>query len=156
MKKTNAIRILDIHNVPYEIFEYAVDLSDLSGEHVADVLRVSADQVFKTLVLRGDKTGILVACLPSSLSLDLKSLASVSGNKKVEMVPMKDIFSLTGYVRGGCSPLGMQKKYPCFLEEQAFVFDSIWVSAGIRGMQVCLTPTDLVRLGDMQVVSLAS
>ena len=144
MKKTNAARILDSLGIKYEILEYTVNEEDLSAEHVASELGLPLGQVFKTMVLRGDKGGVFVCCVPGSGELDLKGVARLTGNKKVDLVPMKEILGLTGYVRGGCSPLGMKKHYPTFVDSSALEYDSIVVSAGVRGAQLKLAPTDLV------------
>lgn len=135
MKKTNAARILDGLNIPYELKEYPVDENDLSAENVARKVGMPPEQVFKTLVARGDKTGVLLACIPGSGELDLKALAAVSGNKNVDLVPLKEVQSLTGYIRGGVSPIGTKKKYPVYLDDSAFQFPFISLSAGIRGGQ---------------------
>ena len=145
MKKTNAARLLEGLKIPHTLQEYPVDESDLSAEHVAREVGLPLNQVFKTLVARGDRTGVIVAVLPGDGELDPKALASVSGNKKVDLVPMKEVQPLTGYLRGGCSPLGMKKKYPVFLDESARSFPFISVSAGLRGIQVYLAPEDLRR-----------
>ena len=145
MKKTNAARLLEGLKIPHTLQEYPVDESDLSAEHVAREVGLPLNQVFKTLVARGDRTGVIVAVLPGDGELDPKALASVSGNKKVDLVPLKEVQPLTGYLRGGCSPLGMKKKYPVFLDESARSFPFISVSAGLRGLQVYLAPEDLRR-----------
>lgn len=145
MKKTNAARILDGLKIPYELREYEVDENDLSAINVANKLSLPADQVFKTLVLQGDKTGIVVACIPGDSELDLKALAVISGNKKTEMVNIKDLLQLTGYIRGGCSPIGLKKAYPVYLHESAKDFPFICISAGIRGCQVLIAADDVVK-----------
>ena len=145
MKKTNAARLLEGLKIPHTLQEYPVDESDLSAEHVAREVGLPLNQVFKTLVARGDRTGVIVAVLPGGGELDPKALASISGNKKVDLVPLKEVQPLTGYLRGGCSPLGMKKKYPVFLDESARSFPFISVSAGLRGLQVYLAPEDLRR-----------
>ena len=142
-KKTNAARILDRLKISYAIKEYEVDLDDLSAVHVAEAAGMDVKMVFKTLVCRGDKTGVLMACIPGDGELDMKALAAVSGNKRVEMVHLKEVLGLTGYVRGGCSPLGMKKLFPTCIDETAQLFDTICVSAGRRGLQVELRPDDL-------------
>lgn len=143
MKKTNAARILDGLKISYELREYQVDEEDLSAENVAGKIGLPLEQVFKTLVVRGDKTGVLLACIPGAGELDLKTLASSSGNKKVEMVHQKEIQVLTGYIRGGVSPVGTKKKYPVYLDQSAFNFPFISVSAGLRGCQIFINPGDL-------------
>lgn len=145
MTKTNAMRLLDAASIPYKTAQYEYDESDLSGVHAAKAIGMPAEQVFKTLVTRGDKTGILVFCIPVAEELDLRRAASVSGNKKVEMIHVKELLSLTGYVRGGCSPIGMKKKYPTYIDETAILFDEIAVSAGMRGEQIILTPASLIE-----------
>lgn len=151
MKKTNAARLLDRLGIDYELLEYRVDEQDLSAEHVAQELDLPAEQVFKTIVLRGDKTGVFVCCIPGNGELDLKGAARVTGNKKVELVPLKAILALTGYVRGGCSPLAMKKQYPTFLDSRALDFDFIVVSAGVRGLQLKLAPHDLAAASRAKV-----
>lgn len=144
MTKTNVMRLLDAAGIPYRTAEYEYDESNLSGLHAAEQVGIPAEQVFKTLVTRGDKTGILVFCIPVDQELDLKKAAMVSGNKKVEMTHMKELLGLTGYIRGGCSPIGMKKKYPTFLDETCILFDEISVSGGQRGVQVILSPQALL------------
>src|SRR5436853_2012135 len=144
--KTNAARILDAAGVHYDLREYEVDEDDLSAPRVAEKIGMPAEQVFKTLVARGDRSGVLMACIPANTELDLKALAAASGNKKVELVAVKEVLGLTGYVRGGVSPIGVKKPYPFFLDETAILFDVISVSAGIRGCQLVLAPDDLVRV----------
>ena len=149
--KTNAMRILDRSKIPYEIMTYTVDESDLSGEHAAAELGLDPKRVFKTLVLKGDKKGHLVAVIPVDGTLDLKALARASGNKSVEMIHVKELFDLTGYIRGGCSPIGMKKLFPTYLDESCMVFETIVFSAGQRGMQIVAAPADLVRTVNGQV-----
>ncbi|HXB73987.1 MAG TPA: Cys-tRNA(Pro) deacylase [Candidatus Acidoferrales bacterium] len=144
--KTNAVRILEQAGIHYELREYAVDAGDLSAPHVAAAIGMPAGQVFKTLVARGDRTGVVVASIPADTELDLKSLAAASGNKKVELVAVKEVLSLTGYIRGGVSPVGMRKPYPFYLDETADLWDAISVSAGVRGCQMLVTPADLIRI----------
>jgi len=145
IKKTNAARILDNLKIPYDIKAYEVDLDDLSAIHVAASTGMDVKMVFKTLVCRGDKTGVLMACIPGDGELDFKALAQASGNKSVEMVALKEVLGLTGYIRGGCSPLGAKKNYPVFLDESSENWDTIAISAGIRGQQLLLSPDDLVK-----------
>lgn len=145
MVKTNALRLLETAGIETEVFEYEVDESDLSGVHIAEVLGTDPDTVFKTLVCRGDKNGINVFVIPVAAELDLKKCAVVSKNKRVEMIQVKELLGLTGYIRGGCSPVGMKKKYPTYIDETAIVFDKIYVSAGMRGMQVKLNPEALAE-----------
>lgn len=144
-KKTNAARLLDERNIPYTLHAVDVNERDLSAVSMAHALHVPPDQVFKTLVARGDKSGVLMACIPGSAELDLKKLAAVSGNKSVVMVALKEVQPLTGYIRGGCSPLAAKKPYPVSVDESVFLWDTIFVSAGVRGVQLQLTPDDLIR-----------
>lgn len=141
---TNAMRILRQAGVKFETASYTVDESDLSGVHAAQELGVEPERVFKTLVARGERTGINVFVLPVVEELDLKKAASACGDKKLEMVHVKEIFGLTGYIRGGCSPVGMKKKYPTFIDETALLCDSIYVSAGQRGLQLIVAPEELI------------
>ena len=150
MTKTNAARILDRLGINYELLAYEVDESDLSARAVADKLNQNIDQVFKTLVLHGDKSGIFVCIIPGAEELDLKKAAQISGNKSAAMVPMKEIFFLTGYLRGGCSPIGMKKNYPTFIDESCILYDFIFVSAGIRGLQLKIAPDDLIKITSCQ------
>lgn len=144
IEKTNAARLLDKAGLKYNLVPYEVDENDLAVQHVAESLGQNIECVFKTLVLHGDKTGYIVAVIPGHCEVDLKSLAKVSGNKKVEMIPMKDLLSVTGYIRGGCSPVGMKKRFPTYFHSTALNFDCIYVSAGVRGLQLEIAPTDLV------------
>lgn len=143
--KTNAARILDGLGIVYELREYPVDLNDLSAVHVAAAVGMPVKMVFKTLVVRGDKTGILMACIPGDGELDLKALAAVSGNKRAELVHLKEVLGLTGYVRGGCSPLGAKKEYPVYLDASARQWERIAISAGRRGEQILLAPAELIQ-----------
>lgn len=154
MTKTNAARLLDKLGIVYELAEYQVDEADLSATTVAAKLGQNIAQVFKTLVLRGDRTGVFVCVIPGGHELDLKLAAKATGNKNAAMVPMKDILGLTGYIRGGCSPLGMKKKYPVFIHESCLAFDFIFVSAGIRGLQLKIAPKDLIRSSEAAVAKL--
>jgi Cys-tRNA(Pro)/Cys-tRNA(Cys) deacylase len=143
--KTNAVRLLEGAGIRFHLRDYEVDENDLTATHVADMIGLPHDQVFKTLVARGDRTGILLAAIPAAAELDLKALASSSGNKKVELVALKEILGLTGYIRGGVSPVGARKPYPLFLDETADLWDLISVSAGMRGLQMLIAPDDLAR-----------
>ncbi|WP_426447425.1 Cys-tRNA(Pro) deacylase [Paenibacillus sp. S-38] len=136
--KTNACRLLDKLGVAYTLHEYTWEEDQLDAETVAGKVGLPASQLFKTLVLRGDKTGVLLVCIPGDEELDLKKTAAVSGNKKVEMVPVKEIQGLTGYIRGGVSPLGVKKAYPLYLDRKALALDPVSISAGRRGMQIFL------------------
>jgi len=144
MNKTNVARLLDSKSISYELIPYEVDESDLSAQAVALKLGQDVDQVFKTLVLRGDKSDVFVCIIPGSKELDLKKAAKASGNKNAIMVQMKEIFELTGYIRGGCSPIGMKKKYATFIDENCILYDYIYVSAGIRGLQLKIATEDLI------------
>ena len=145
MEKTNVMRLLEGAGIAYRTAEYEYDENNLSGLHAAEQIGIPAEQVFKTLVTRGDKTGVLVFCIPVDMELDLKKAAAASKNKKVEMTHMKELLALTGYIRGGCSPIGMKRKYPTYIDETCILFEEIAVSAGMRGEQVILAPADLVR-----------
>jgi Cys-tRNA(Pro)/Cys-tRNA(Cys) deacylase len=153
--KTNAARILDAAGIAYELREYAVDETDLSAPSVAEKIGMPPEQVFKTLVARGDRSGVLMACIPANAELDLKALAAVSGNKKVELVAVKEVLGLTGYIRGGVSPVGVKKPYPLYLEETADLWDAISVSAGVRGCQLIIAPDDLARAVEAQRCAIA-
>ena len=143
--KTNAARLLDKAHVPYELVAYEVDENDLSAGHLAATLGEDVNRVFKTLVLRGDKTGHFVCVVPGNSEVDLKKAARVSGNKKADLIPQKELLPTTGYIRGGCSPVGMKKPFPTFVHESCRDFDFIYVSAGMRGLQFKIAPEALVR-----------
>ena len=145
VNKTNAMRQLDAAKIKYEICEYEVDENDLSGTHIADQIGLAYEQVFKTIVTRGDKTGYLVFCIPCHKEIDLKAAASATGNKRVEPVHVKELLGLTGYIRGGCSPVGMKKKFPTWFDESALTQEKITVSAGVRGMQLLLDTSDIIK-----------
>lgn len=146
MKKTNVARILDQHKIEYRLFDYDVDESDLSAETVAGKIGQDIECVFKTLVLKGDKTGVIVAVVPGNTEVDLKTLAALSKNKKCAMIALKEVLALTGYIRGGVSPIGMKKKYPTFIDESVMNHDKIFFSAGVRGTQVEISPGDLIEM----------
>lgn len=152
--KTNAARLLDRASVSYEISAYEVDESDLSATHVAETLGVDAGTIFKTLVLRGDKTGLFVCVIPGDAEVDLKKAAKASANKKVDLIPMKELFPLTGYIRGGCSPIGMKKRYPTYIDAHALDLPRICVSAGVRGLQMKLNTSALADFLEAAVVDL--
>ena len=156
MTKTNAARMLDRAGIHYELREYQVDENDLSAPHVAAAIGMPPEQVFKTLVARGARTGVLLACIPANAELDLKALAAASGNKKVELVALKEVLALTGYIRGGVSPVGDRKPYPVYLDETADLWDAVSVSAGLRGLQMLLAPADLARAADAQRCPIAN
>lgn len=143
IKKTNASRILDNMKIKYRLLEYEVDENKLDAVHVAESVGMPCSQVFKTLCVRGDRTGIIFACIPGDHELDLKALARESGNKRAELVPLKEVLPLTGYIRGGVSPLGAKKAYPVFLDETANGWVEISISAGQRGLQIIISPPDL-------------
>ena len=144
INKTNAVRLLDKAKITYQLIPYEVDESDLSAIHVADQLNEPVEQVFKTLVLKGDKIGYFVCIIPGAEELDLKKAAKVSGNKNCDMIPMKELLSITGYIRGACSPIGMKKKFPTYIHDTCTEFDYIYISAGQRGLQIQITPQDLI------------
>lgn len=146
MSKTNAIRILESNKIKFESINYEVDENDLSGETVALKVGVDPETVFKTLVCIGDQTGHIVFCIPVTTELDLKKAATASGNKKVEMIKLKDLLPLTGYIRGGCSPIGMKKLFPTYIDETAQLFEQICISAGVRGMQIKLNSDELLNI----------
>ena len=154
MTKTNAVRLIEQAGLPCRTAEYPYDEHDLSGLHAARAVGMPPEQVFKTLVARGEKRGVLVFCIPVCCELDLKKAARAAGDKKVELVHMKELLSLTGYIRGGCSPIGMKKAYPTFIDETAELFGEIAVSAGMRGQQLILRPGDLIGYTAMQVCDL--
>jgi Cys-tRNA(Pro)/Cys-tRNA(Cys) deacylase len=145
MKKTNASRILDSKFISYKLVEYEVDETDLSAVSLAKKIEEDIEQIFKTLVLRGDKTGVFVAIVPGNAEVDLKKAAKISGNKNCAMVHQKELLPLTGYIRGGCSPLGMKKPYPTYIDETCQLFGYIFVSAGQRGLQFKINPEDLIK-----------
>ena len=151
IEKTNAARLLDRAGIAYNLIPYEFDESDLAASHVAQSLGEPIERVFKTLVLHGDKNGYLVCVVPGNTEVDLKALAKASGNKKTEMIPMKDLLSVTGYIRGGCSPIGMKKKYPTYIHSTALGFDSIFISAGVRGLQLQLSPSELISFTNATV-----
>jgi len=156
MTKTNAMRLLDAAGLLYGTAEYDYDESDLSGLHAAQAIGMPAEQVFKTLVTRGDKTGITVFCIPVCCELDLRKAALASGNKKIEMTHVKELLELTGYLRGGCSPIGMKKPYPSFIDETAGLSTQIAVSAGQRGRQILIAPERLITYLDMREADLTA
>ena len=152
--KTNAMRRLDSAKIPYEIMTYTVDENDLSGTHIADQIGIPYEQCFKTLVAVGDKTGPLVFCIPCDKEIDLKLAASITGNKRIEMIHVKDLLALTGYIRGGVSPIGMKKKFPTYIDETAILFDRITVSSGMRGAQLLLSVEALLPFVEAKAVAL--
>lgn len=152
--KTNAARLLDQMQTPYELREYTVDPEDLAAETVAAKIGLPPEQVFKTLVVRGDRSGICMAVIPANAELNLKALAEVSGNRKIQLAPLKELQSLTGYIRGGVTALAGKKNYPVYVDETIELFEVISVSAGVRGSQILLAPADYLRVTKAAVVSL--
>ena len=153
--KTNAARLLDKAGISYELIPYEVDENDLSAIHVAASLGENIEQVFKTLVLHGDKTGHFVCVIPGEHEVDLKLAAKVSGNKKCDLIPMKELLPLTGYIRGGCSPIGMKKNFPTFIHSSCLKFPHIYISAGIRGLQIKISPQHLIQFTGATVTELS-
>ncbi len=153
--KTNVMRLLEQAEIPYRAMEYEVDENNLAGEHVADLIGMPPEQVFKTLVAKGEKKGIVVFCIPVNLELNLKKAASAIGDKKIEMLPVKELLNTTGYIRGGCSPIGMKKKYPTFMDETAILYDEITISAGVRGCQLCIPRDMLISYIDAMLYDIA-
>lgn len=156
INKTNAARLLDRAKIKYELVPYEVDENDLAAKHIADQLGEDLHQVFKTLVLHGDKTKYIVCVIPGCHEVDLKKAAKASGNKKVEMLPMKELLPTTGYIRGGCSPIGMKKAFPTYFHSSCYDFDYIYVSAGVRGLQLKINPKDLVKFVHATVADIAT
>ena len=152
--KTNAVRLVQQAGIPCREEFYEVDENDLNGNHAANAIGFPPEQVFKTLVARGAKNGIMVFCIPVCCELDLKKAAKAAGDKSVEMLPVKELLGVTGYIRGGCSPVGMKKKYPTFFDEVCLLFEEIAVSAGERGHQMILPPQELVRLVGAKLVDI--
>ena len=152
--KTNAVRLVQQAGIPCREEFYEFDENDLNGNHAAAAIGKPAEEVFKTLAARGERTGINVFCIPVCFELDLKKAAKAAGDKNMVMVPVKELLALTGYIRGGCSPVGMKKKYPTFIDETCQLYDEIAVSAGARGHQMLLNPEDLARLIGAKLVDL--
>ncbi len=156
IKKTNAARILDNLKINYDIKTYEVDENDLSAEHVAATAGLDITTVFKTLVGRGDRTGIIMAVINGADELDLKALARASNNKSVELIALKELLPTTGYMRGGCSPLGAKKNFPVFIDQKVTALEKISISAGLRGQQLILAPTDLIRAANATVADIVA
>ena len=154
MKKTNAVRLLDQKKVKYEMLEYQYDAENLSVDKIAHANDLETAQVFKTLVAKGDKTGVIVAVVGGDKTLNFKSLAKASGNKKITLVPVKELLELTGYIRGGCSPIGMKKNFPIFIDKSATEFESLYLNAGIRGLFIKIRLEDLVKVTNGTVTSI--
>ena len=152
--KTNAVRLIEAAGIPCREAFYEFDANDLKGTHAADAVGLPYEQVFKTLVARGSKTGINVFCIPVCCELDLKKAARAAGDKHMELIPVKELLALTGYIRGGCSPVGMKKKYPTFFDETAILWDTIAVSAGERGHQMLLPPLPLAALVEAEFIDI--
>lgn len=156
IEKTNAARLLDRAKVGYELVPYTVDENNLAAIHIAEELGENIEQVFKTLVLRGDRTGHIVCVVPGNHEVDLKAAARASGNKWVEMIPMKELLPTTGYIRGGCSPIGMKKRFPTYIHSSALDFPFIYISAGVRGLQLKLAPQELIDFVGAEVGEISS
>ena len=156
IEKTNAARLLDKAGISYKLIPYEFDENDLAAQHVADSLGQDIARVFKTLVLHGDRTGYIVCVVPGNAEVGLKALAKVSGNKKVEMIPMKELLPTTGYIRGGCSPIGMKKRFPTFIHSTCSEHDFIYISAGVRGLQIRIRPADLVATTEATIADISS
>lgn len=154
INKTNAARLLDQMKISYDLIPYEVDENDLGAQHIAEQLGQPIERLFKTLVLRGDKLGLFVCVIPGAEEVDLKKAAKVTGNKKVEMIHVKELLPLTGYIRGGCSPIGMKKALPTWFHQSVMDYDKVYCSAGVRGLQFCLAPADLVRAARGQMADL--
>lgn len=154
MTKTNAVRMLEAAGISFSTLEYEVDENDLSGETVAKKINAETDAVFKTLVARNEVNEIFVFCIPVTTELHLKKAAKASGNKSIALIHVKELLPLTGYIRGGCSPVGMKKKFPTFVDETSQLFETIFVSAGIRGMQIRLSPIDLLKVTEAEFADL--
>lgn len=155
IEKTNAARLLDRAKIKYELIPYLVDENNLAATHVAEQLGEDISMVFKTLVLKGDRTGHLVCVVPGNHEVDLKAAARISGNKWVEMIPMKELLPTTGYIRGGCTPIGMKKPFPTYIHSSCLDFDYIYISAGVRGLQIQIAPLDLIKFVGAQVGELS-
>lgn len=154
MSKTNAVRILELWGIPHNILEYELNENEIDAVSVARKINAEADSVFKTLVTFGDKTGHCVFVIPGSFNLDLKKAALASRNKKAEMIKEKELFAATGYIKGGCSPIGMKKSYPIYIDETALLWERIYVSGGIRGIQINLSPLELAKIVNAYFVDL--
>lgn len=145
IEKTNAVRLLDRAKIEYRLVAYTVDESNLAATHVAEELGEDIATVFKTLVLKGDKTGYFVCVVPGDKEVDLKMAARVSGNKKADLIPMKELLPTTGYIRGGCTPIGMKRPFPTFIHSTCLLYDTIYISAGVRGLQIAISPNALIE-----------
>ncbi len=154
IEKTNAARLLDRAKIKYRLVPYQFDPDDLAAEHVAAALGEDINRVFKTLVLHGDRVGHFVCVVPGNTEVDLKKAAKVAGAKKADLIPMKELLPLTGYIRGGCTSIGMKKKFPTYFHSTALNFDTIYVSAGVRGLQLEIAPADIIAYTDATVADL--
>lgn len=156
INKTNAARILDRMKIHYELIPYEVDEEHLDACHVADQIGEDIRQVFKTLVLRGDRNGIFICVIPGNREVNLKSAARISGNKSAEMIHVRELLATTGYIRGGCSPIGMKRQFPTFIDSSCMDFDTIYVSAGVRGLQIQIAPNDLISVANARTAELTA
>ena len=156
ISKTNAARILDRMKIHYELIPYEVDEEHLDACHVADQIGEDIRQVFKTLVLRGDRNGIFICVIPGNREVNLKSAARISGNKSAEMIHVRELLATTGYIRGGCSPIGMKRQFPTFIDSSCMDFDTIYVSAGVRGLQIQIAPNDLISAAKARTAELTA
>ena len=154
MTKTNALRLLESRKIPFEIMTYEVDETDLSARALSEKTGIEGDRIFKTLVLRGASGSYFVCVIPGTSELDLKKAAKASGEKKADLIPMKDLLPLTGYIRGACSPIGMKKIFPTYIDETCCLYETIYISAGKRGMQILIAPDDLASLSEAAVTDL--
>ena len=154
--KTNAARLLDRAKIAYELIPYTVDEDNLAATHVAEELGEDIAMVFKTLILRGDRTGHFVCVIPGDKEVDLKAAARVSGNKKADLIPMKELLPTTGYIRGGCSPIGMKRPFPTFIHATCLDHERIYISAGVRGLQIAIAPSDLIAYTGAEVAEIIS
>ena len=155
IQKTNAARLLDKAKIPYELVPYTVDENNLAADHVAEELGEDINQVFKTLVLHGDRSGYIVCVIPGNCEVDLKKAAKAAGAKKAEMIPMKELLPTTGYIRGGCTPIGMKKQFPTFIQQECQSFPFIFISAGVRGLQIKINPSELISFVRATVADIA-
>ncbi len=154
INKTNAARLLDRAKIAYELIPYTVDENNLAATHVAEELGEDIARVFKTLVLHGDRSGYFLCVIPGDMEVDLKKAAKVAGSKKADLIPMKELLPLTGYIRGGCSPIGLKKPFPIYIHITAQSFDKIYISAGVRGLQIAINPADLISFTRANVADL--
>lgn len=154
--KTNAARLLDKAGITYELIPYEVDEEHLDAGHVAEQLHEDIRQVFKTLVMRGDRSGIFVCVIPGNREVDLKAAAKISGNKSAAMLHLRELLETTGYIRGGCSPIGMKRNFPTYIDESCLAFDHIYISAGVRGLQIRIAPNDLIHFSHLKTAPLTT